>query len=302
MVEMITKTGVVNRLKQVSTDANIEFLLGFISKILPKMIHRRNHLRHYRYCIADFCEQFDAISIAIDYSENLPIPVKYEPQSLHWSHEQVTIHSGPASHTGSQIVIESDNCSSQYKSSCHFSGMQELANEYQTNLMRVYGIAEHGTGEVDHVGGVAKSNVHKQVATESIFTNATDIVDFLKIKFEKHENPNYIIKEIARSNVQLRRDDAMRKVFGPIDGSSSWQVIIFKPDSTCFHAAERLCLCKLCREDFGSCPVFKLYTLNVNILKGNVLRSEVAEDNDGLEISKEFVLPGSVCAIAASEK
>ena len=56
---------------------------------------------------------------------------------------------------GSYIVIESDNCSSQYKSCAHFYGMQKLANQYNVNIVRVYGIAEHGKGEVDHVGGLA---------------------------------------------------------------------------------------------------------------------------------------------------
>lgn len=30
----------------------------------------------------------------IDFAENLTVLVKYEPQSLHWIKEQVTVHSG----------------------------------------------------------------------------------------------------------------------------------------------------------------------------------------------------------------
>lgn len=41
------------------------------------------------------------------------------------------------------IFIESDNCSAQYKSSAHIHTMQELENEYNTKIIRIYGIAEH---------------------------------------------------------------------------------------------------------------------------------------------------------------
>ena len=35
------------------------------------------------------------IFLYIDFSDNLMVSVKYEPQSLHWSHEQITaVHSG----------------------------------------------------------------------------------------------------------------------------------------------------------------------------------------------------------------
>ena len=38
-----------------------------------------------------FWNVFNTVIIDI---ENLSIPVKYEPQSLHWAHNQITIHSG----------------------------------------------------------------------------------------------------------------------------------------------------------------------------------------------------------------
>ena len=30
----------------------------------------------------------------MDVSENLSVPVKYEPQPLHWAHDQLKVHSG----------------------------------------------------------------------------------------------------------------------------------------------------------------------------------------------------------------
>ena len=38
--------------------------------------------------------QRHVISIDFDFSENLTIPVKEEPQSLSWHHEQKSVHSG----------------------------------------------------------------------------------------------------------------------------------------------------------------------------------------------------------------
>ena len=51
-------------------------------------------LKHYRSSIKDFFNFFDSINLDIDFSENLTFPVKHQPQSLHWSYTQITIHSG----------------------------------------------------------------------------------------------------------------------------------------------------------------------------------------------------------------
>lgn len=165
-VECLSKNGkVVKRLKAVSTKANLNFILEFISSLLTKMVHHRNQLRHYRNIIHEFREHFDAMIIDVDFSENLSVAVKFEPQSLHWSHEQITVHLGLLKYHGEKsyhpylshdkihdhsfvhlsikemlkevtintattIIIESDNCSSQYKSCAHFADNQQLSNKY----------------------------------------------------------------------------------------------------------------------------------------------------------------------------
>ena len=78
----------------VETDATFTFIANFISNNLGKIVHHRNQLKHYRNTIAIFRESFDALFVDINFSENLSVLVKFEPQSLHWSHEQVTVHSG----------------------------------------------------------------------------------------------------------------------------------------------------------------------------------------------------------------
>ena len=42
----------------------------------------------------EFRALFNTVSLDLDFSENLQVPVKYEPQSLHWAREQLTVHSG----------------------------------------------------------------------------------------------------------------------------------------------------------------------------------------------------------------
>ena len=75
------------------------------------------------------------------------------------------------------IVIESDNCIYQYKSSAHFHDMQMLANKFQVNVIRIFSIAEHGKGEVDHVGGLAKTTLRRAVAAGEFFNDVGEMVE-----------------------------------------------------------------------------------------------------------------------------
>ena len=80
-------------MKLLKTDTGIVFLVNFVDNILAKLIYHRNMLK-YRNTESIFESLFDSVLIDIDFAENLTVPVKYEPQSLHWCHEQVTVHSG----------------------------------------------------------------------------------------------------------------------------------------------------------------------------------------------------------------
>ena len=81
------------RLKLLETDAGMVFLVNFVDNILAKLIYHRNMLKYYRNTRRISESLFDSLSIDINFAENLTVQVKYEPQSLHWSHEQVTVHS-----------------------------------------------------------------------------------------------------------------------------------------------------------------------------------------------------------------
>ena len=351
-VEKITKKGkITKRLVAKSSTVGLPFITNFISERLSKIINHRNHLKHYRNTIKEFREHFDTVALDVDFSENLSIPVKFEPQSLHWSHEQVTVHSGILKCNGvktyhpyisddkkhdqqfvhialnemlseaelptgddAYVIIESDNCTSQYKSAAHFHSIQQISNEKNVKIVRVYSIAEHGKGEVDHVGGIAKTAIRRDVEKGGFFENAEQAVEFLQLKFHEHCDPSYYVKEIKPETIQHRREKVKLDVYDSIDGSSLFQVMVFTPHED-LRAAQRICLCNDCKKSYGSCSLFTTYSVNVGKLKGNTLRSAMAmeisddnadnEDNDDVDsnsVVHEFLLPGSVCAIAASNK
>ena len=141
----------------------MEYITDFISNLLPTVIHHRNQLKHYRSVIHKFHELFDAASLDIDFSENLSVICKEQPQQLHWNLHQITVHSGILFQNGDKsyhpylyednrhgqkfvnivingmigcrsplpdfLIVESDNCCSQYKSSEHYYDLQQIADK-----------------------------------------------------------------------------------------------------------------------------------------------------------------------------
>ena len=133
---------------------------------LTKTIHHRNLLRNFRNLKPLVLQSFpNLIYLSVDFSENLTVPVQQEPQTLHWYKEQKTIHNivlkgieGKSYHphfsddlthaqefvfvslrevldnvdfeseNDSMLVLESDNCSNQYKSAKSFYHQQQLSD------------------------------------------------------------------------------------------------------------------------------------------------------------------------------
>ena len=83
-------------------------------------------------------------------------------------------------HAGTQLVIESDNCSGQFKSAHHFYHLQQLINDLGSTIARMYRIVRHGKGEVDHAGDVAEVAVRRQITTGEVFLRSKYIVEFLR--------------------------------------------------------------------------------------------------------------------------
>ena len=156
-------------------------IISFIDEILVDIIHHRNQLKHFCTIIPMINASFaNALYIDIDFSEYLKIAVKWEPQSLHWHHKQVTFHSGIVKVDGDKyyythisedrnhdnifadevllqmienspsptrtVLINNDNCSNQYKCIQHFSKLQDLATNKDITIVHIWSIAGHGKG------------------------------------------------------------------------------------------------------------------------------------------------------------
>ena len=326
-------------LKQVTTDANINFLITFLEKVIPEIIHHRNELQHYRSVISKFRDLFDPIWIDLDFSENLTVPMKEQPQSLYWSQQVVTVHSGITKTKNGKtyhpylsdsrkhdavfvkitiermfagvtiiihdiIIIESDNCSCQYKCGLHFYHLQQLANEHNIIIIRVYGVPSHGKGEVDHVGGTAKVTAKRLAACGKVFLNAQDIADCLNEKYSEYTSPSYDIDVITEEELEVERRDANSTEVATVDGSSALRTLVFKPDSTTFRGSKQLCICESCKVEYGSCHRFRDYELKVRKLKAPHTRSkdvsyEVEDEN--ISIGWDFLETGSVVAVAPDQ-
>ena len=331
------------RLEPEGIDVNLNFLVDFISKLLPTIIHHRNQLKHFRSTIKECTDMFDCIEMHVDYSEKLTVTEKHQPQSLHWHEKKVIVHAGIVIESGEKsyhpymsddllqdyvfvdiainemlsgcsvedkvILIKSDNCSKDYKCAAHFDTMQRLADKYHTTVLRIYEVAGHGKGPVDHVGGIAKVKVRREVAAGNPLRYASEMVEFLTEKFKDKVNPSYMFKEITSKRLETARSSERLKVFSTIEGSSKFQVIVFKPNQV-MKAAPRLCLCEKCKVDYGSCQLFEEYAIMCNHLKRNCLRSDVAdsadmeddEENDEEAEQVDVLVATTVVALAADKK
>ena len=140
------------------------------------------------------------------------------------------------------IVVDSDNCTSQYKSVLDLHHYQMIANDYNKTLIKMYGVPSHGKGEVDHVGGTAKVVSRRLAATRVSFSGANDIVAALREKFAEKTEPRYSIKEISEAELEKARRADNATIVNSVYGSSTFRVIIFKPPSDIFRDSSRLCV------------------------------------------------------------
>ena len=171
------------------------------------------------------------------------------------------------------------------------------------SILRVFSIAGHGKGEVDHVGGGGvKVAIRRHIGSGGFLSNAADMVEYLQQVCTDKHNPPYYIKEIESTSLEIGRADAHLKKFPTIDGSTLFQVMLFKPHLTYIKAAPHLCLCSECLEDYGSCHRCVEYELVVHELNKVSLRSEKLVFEGESEAIEDFLLPKSYCAVSADQK
>ena len=127
-------------------------------------------------------------------------------------------------------------------------------------------LAEHGKGEVDHVGGLAKTTLQRAIAGGKFF-NVGEMVEYLNETLHSTEHLQHILKETDEKDLESERTAGKLKVFPLIDCSNKFQVMLFKPNSTSFVAANRICICDSCKMQYGTFSLFKRYELDIVLLK-----------------------------------
>ena len=72
-------------------------------------------------------------------------------------------------------------------------------------VIQVYSIAGHGKGE-DHVGGLAKVTVRREVAAGETLQFSCEMIDRLRIKFGHKHDPKYDFKDITTEELEQARE------------------------------------------------------------------------------------------------
>ena len=128
--------------------------------------------------------------------------------------------------------------------------------------------------------------------------------------FSKNTHTSYVVEEITEEEIQDARKLSRSYLFGTIEGTRSFQVVVFKPNDTVFRAAQRICFCNSDNINTNaSCNHYSEFELKANQLKVPSSRSMNTpietqhESTTEVEDTRiEFVQPDTVCAIAPSEK
>ena len=105
-------------------------------------------------------------------------------------------------------------------------------------------------GEVDHVGGIAKAAIRREVANGSFFYDVSNMVEFLTSKFDGKFTTSYSIKELDSKELDVSRSKEKLMSFRNVKGSSNFQVVVFTPNEQ-MRASMRLCVCIKCRDIHG---------------------------------------------------
>ena len=191
-------------------------------------------------------------------------------------------------------IIESNNCSSQYKSAQHFDNIQNICYKIGFSIICLFNVTRHGKGKVDHAGGLAKCCTRWYVGTG---------VWVLGTKFAEKPNPKLILKVIDVDDMADSRAEARLKKYLTIEGSDSVQVMVVQPNSTTFKDAFHLCICDQWFIDYGSCSLFSSHELRTQTLKKIFLASEMEingqNSNDQAEdVSNDFILADTYWVIS----
>ena len=249
----------------------------------------------------------------MDFSENISMTPKFEVQEHHFNKVQSSLHCTVAySKNGTQYfyhisdvikhdvsfvelvvrdliskhpdasgyIFRSDNCSTQYKCKWVFKMWQQLAVELGIIITTYYGVPGHGKGLVDSMGSFGcKEPLRKTiVTTDSDFSNASEIHEFLVDKFKDDPAKEYILLPI--SDFMERKDDLVIKACRKL------HTIVYCPDGS-IKTSRFICSCLNCSvAKFQSCVESK--DLKEPDNDENDTDKEEDLDIEQYEISPEF--------------
>ena len=187
--------------------------------------------------------------------------------------------------TPNVTIIRSDNAP-RFKYSQCFHDLQDLPNETGATVVRTYGIAGYGKGEINSVGGHVKNALRKSVERGKIILNSGDCIELLSEKFNPvdYTNPTYSFQQISTTDLEIIRKSRSKKVYDTVDGTLKFHVIVFRPNSDYILPSNQLCDCTSCLDyTFEDCGLFQKYVLSSYEAHKVVTRSDEAASADLLD-------------------
>ena len=143
--------------------------------------------------------------------------------------------------------FRSDNASN-YKSTQAFNDIQEISNKWGITVVRVYGLAVHGKGEVDSCGGHMKTPVRKYILKGNNLRSVQAVTEFLTEKYDV--TPIYHVTAINEDKLNAEREKRVYVRYDRVTGSD------FKLE-------------------FEKCSYFQMYVLSVGKLSKKHLQPAV---------------------------
>ena len=177
----------------------------------------------------------------LDYSENITVTPKYEPQDAHSSAKQTSLHcavvhnpynagvqyayhlSDVEKHdftfteavvrdllskfdVNSIVRIKSDNCGSQYCSLHVFQSYKWLSKDLGKTIILYYGVNGHGRGLVDAMSGFGlKTPLRREIVTNDfMFNTAEELFEYLEQRFASDDSKHYVL--LSEEKIASYRD------------------------------------------------------------------------------------------------
>ena len=224
-----------------------------VSKVVERLLstgenylRHRSHVKNVNKVLPSMRDSHDGRYIELDFSENLAFKPKFEVQDAHFSGKQFTLHCsivtpGPVKYVyhlsddtnhdptfvhavvkdifdrwsikNETVIIKSDNAPTQYKNKYAFESMQQLADDYNVKIVRIYGAAGHGKGLIDAMSSFGVKAILRRdiIAVDKWFNYSNEICDYLSLR----RDDRMIHVHIDAASVDKMRRERLAK---PLDG------------------------------------------------------------------------------------